>query len=661
MQLQEVLLSLAFAINQANAWSPTDSYAPGNVTCDSNINLLRKSDGLSTNETEWLKKRDGITNEALKSFLNRGTSNFTDNSILNKIFNGNDTNVPRIGIAASGGGYRAMLVTAGMIAAMDNRTNGANEYGLGGLLQSATYLSGLSGGNWMTSTLAWNNWTSVQEILDNLNGANYSSVWNIENSILAPGGKNANMTNEIFAAIKEQVNAKLDAGFNATLVDVWGRALSNYMFPGYSNSGDALTWSTLRDAHAFKNAEMPFPISVVDGKYPGTTVVYSNSTVFEVNPFELGSWNPSIGAFTDVKYLGTDVSNGSPVNEGQCIAGFDNTGFIMGTSSDIFNLVSSQGGATAAVLEGVIDSFTKKFLNSTGDYTDVGIYAPNPFADADTVNTNYSTAIAEADTLYLVDGGEDGQVIPFEPLLQQDRNVDVIFAFDATDDSDENWPTGESMVTTYERQFVAQGSSIAFPYVPDTETFVKEGLTKRPTFFGCDATNLTDLAYVPPLVVYIPNTEYSFPSNTSTFQLNYDTEDTFSMIQNGFEAATMGNMTKDTDFLGCVSCAILRRKQESLDIALPSECEQCFANYCWNDNTKASYNTSTASNSTGIYQNDTTNSVGAAATTAVSSTISATNNATATSTSTSQGAGNMLNVKNTIGGIALANIIVNLL
>lgn len=665
MQLQDLILALALATNQVNAWSPTDSYAPGNVTCDSNINLLRKSDGLSTNETEWLKKRTTIANQALKNFLNRGTANFNDKSILDKIFNGNDTNVPRVGIAASGGGYRAMLVTAGMIAAMDSRTDGANDHGLGGLLQGTTYLSGLSGGNWMTSTLAWNNWTSVQEILNNLNGANFSSIWNIENSILSPGGKNTNMTNEIFDAIKVQVNAKLDAGFNATLVDVWGRALSNYMFPGYSNSGDALTWSTLRDADVFKNGQMPFPISVVDGKYPGTTVVYSNSTVFEVNPFELGSWNPSIGAFTDVKYLGTNVSNGVPVNEGQCIAGFDNTGFIMGTSADIFNLVSSQGGATAAVLRGVVDSFTKKFLNATGNYTDVGVYSPNPFADAETVNANYSTAIAKSDTLYLVDGGEDGQGIPFEPLLQKEREIDVIFAFDASDDTDESWPNGGTMGVTYERQFVAQGENIAFPYVPDTDTFVSEGFNKRPTFFGCDASNLTDLAYVPPLVVYIPNTEYSFPSNTSTFQLNYETNTTFSMIQNGFEAATMGNMTKDADFLGCVSCAILRRKQEALDIELPTECDKCFTNYCWNYESKASHNISTVANSTtsanttGIYRNATSGSV--SATTAASSTISASSESTSSTSSSSKGIANNLNIKQTIGGIALANIIVNLL
>jgi len=54
--------------------------------------------------------------------------------------------LPNIGIAASGGGYRALMNGAGALAAMDSRTPGATGAGqIGGLLQSATYLAGLSG------------------------------------------------------------------------------------------------------------------------------------------------------------------------------------------------------------------------------------------------------------------------------------------------------------------------------------------------------------------------------------------------------------------------------------------------------------------------------------------------------------------------------------
>lgn len=672
MQLNELLVAISvlssLTATPVTAWSPTNGYTPGKVSCPEGT-LLRNATGLSQNETEWLKKRSPIAKDALQEFLTRGTVNFSDDSLVKKLFS-DDKNVPKVGIAASGGGYRAMLVAAGMVAAMDNRTVGANEHGLGGLLQGSTYLSGLSGGNWLTTTLAWNNWTSVQDILDHMSDTNTSSIWNIENSILSPGGNNQTATNEIFGAITKEINGKIDAGFNATLVDVWGRALSQYFFPNLPEAGAGLTWSTLRDADVFKNGEMPFPISVADGKYPGSTVISSNSTVFEFNPFELGSWDPTLNAFTDVKYLGSNVNNGESIDNGQCIAGFDNTGFIAGTSADIFNLVSSS--PQGAMFGGIISSFTKKFLpNATGNDTDIGIYAPNPFKGANTMDQQYSSALSEAESLFLVDGGEDGEGIPFAPLLQKDRDLDVIFALDITDDTKDSWPNGAAMVQTYQRQFTSQGNHSAFPYVPTTEEFIKQGLNKRPTFFGCDAQNLTDLTYIPPLVVYVPNTEYSFPSNTSTFQLNYKLEDRISIIQNGYEAMTMGNFTKDSDFLGCISCAIMRRKQESLDVELPQECEQCFSTYCWNDKSTSQNSTSTATNHNGTWTNSTSathsgshnttllSSVSASATARAESVSS--NSSSKSSSSKSKGAANLLNAKNILGAFALINAIVNLL
>ena len=665
MQLHDLLLALSVlssaTTTQVNAWSPTNGYAPGNISCPDG-RLIRNATGLSQNETEWLKKRSPIARDALQDFLTRGTANFSSADLLKKLFS-DDQNVPKVGIAASGGGFRAMLSAAGMVAAMDNRTHGAIENGLGGLLQSATYFAGLSGGNWLTTTLAWNNWTSVQDILDNLSNTNTSTIWDLEDSVLSPGGTNKTLTNEIFAAIAKEVDSKVAAGFNASLVDVWGRALSRYFFPNLPEAGAGMTWSSIRDFDVFKNAEMPFPISVADGQYPGSIIVSTNSTVFEFNPFEMGSWDPTLNAFTDVKYLGSKVNNGLPTENDQCIGGFDNVGFITGTSSDIFDFVSESSGGSA--FTSIIASFTKKFLpNATGDDTSIGIYNPNPFKSANTIDSNYSSALSKSDTLYLVDGGEDGEVIPFAPLLQKDRGLDVIFALDNTDDSNEDWPNGDSLVQTYKRQFTSQGKDIAFPYVPTTEVFIKEGLNKRPTFFGCDASNLTDLAFIPPLIVYVPNAEYSFASNTSTFKLSYDIEERFSMIQNGFEAMTMGNLTKDPDFVGCVSCAIMRRKQESLNATLPEECEKCFSKYCWNDKSTSVSTNSTNSPSTttliGGYHNTTLASSMSATASGKNNSLSSGSHSTATG-SRSRGAGNMLNAKNALGSLALMRLIYSLL
>ena len=66
----------------------------------------------------------------------------------------NISNIPNIGIAVSGGGYRALSNGAGAIKAFDSRTPGTTKVGqLGGLLQSATYISGLSGGGWLLGSI----------------------------------------------------------------------------------------------------------------------------------------------------------------------------------------------------------------------------------------------------------------------------------------------------------------------------------------------------------------------------------------------------------------------------------------------------------------------------------------------------------------------------
>ncbi|SCU91200.1 LAFA_0F02410g1_1 [Lachancea sp. 'fantastica'] len=566
----------AIVLDTVFAWSPTNNYAPGNVSCANDISLVREASGLSNNETEWLKKRDSYTKDALKTFLERATKNFTNSSLVDSLWNSDQ--VPKLGVGCSGGGYRAMLSGAGMLSALDNRTDGANEHGLGGLLQSATYLAGLSGGNWLVGSLAWNNWTSVQDVIDSRGKKN--ELWDISNSILNPGGINILSSASQWDHISDAVEDKQDAGFNTSLTDVWGRALSYNFFPSLYRGGEAYTWSSLREADVFKNAEMPFPISVADGRYPGTQIVDLNSTLFEFNPFEMGSWDPSLNAFTDVMYLGTNVSNGTPVAEGKCVAGFDNAGFIMGTSSTLFNQFLLQLNTTSlsGFIKGIIGDFLKDL---SGDYDDIAIYNPNPFKNIPYIASNYSQSIVESENLFLVDGGEDGENIPLVPMLQKERDVDVIFALDNSADTDEYWPAGLSLIATYERQFGPQGKDLVFPYVPDFDTFINKGLNSKPTFFGCDASNLTHLSHTPPLIVYMPNNRQSYNSNTSTFKMSYSSSQRMSMFQNGFEAVTRNNLTDDSGFAGCIACAIMRRKQESLNATLPQECTKCFQDYCW--------------------------------------------------------------------------------
>lgn len=144
--------------------------------------------------------------------------------------NGNNNSLlPNIGIAISGGGYRAMLVGAGVLFAFDDRTTDATDEGrLGGVLQSATYLTGLSGGSWLIGSIYMNNFTTVEDIIS-VGEDEEASIWQLENSVLeGPSEEGFSLFESIdyYDYILDSVESKDDAGFNTSLTDYWGRALS---------------------------------------------------------------------------------------------------------------------------------------------------------------------------------------------------------------------------------------------------------------------------------------------------------------------------------------------------------------------------------------------------------------------------------------------------
>lgn len=559
----------------AAAWSPTGGYAPGEVDCP-DTTLVRTADNVSELEAAWVAERHKVTDTYLQTFLEDAALEDFDAAT----FLANLSRSLSIGLAFSGGGYRAMLSGAGQLAALDNRTDGAHDYGLGGLLQALTYLAGLSGGNWLVGSIVLNNFTSVQAVVDG-----DVDIWDLEHSIVNYGGWNLVKAYAYYKDLWDDVSAKKDAGYEISLTDTWGRALSHQFFPELISYGDSLLWSQIQDLDAFTSHEMPFPVVVADGRTPGTYIISGNSTVFEVNPFELGSWDPLLYLFTDVKYLGTMVSDGEPVN-GSCVGGFDNAGFIMGTSSSLFNQFVLQINTTS--LTSAIKSLITDLLDSvSNDEDDVAIYEPNPFK---LVSEAGVSSIVDNSTLYLVDGGEDLQNIPLYPLIQPVRDVDVIFAFDNSADTDESWPNGTSLIASYERQFLDQGNGTIFPYVPDSASFRNLNLTARPAFFGCDAKNLTSLlpdgadeddVYKSPLIVYTANRPFTYYSNVSTFTLSFEDYQKFGMIKNGFEVASRLNGTLDEEWKVCVACAIIRREQERQGVEQSDQCQECFSQYCW--------------------------------------------------------------------------------
>ncbi len=511
----------------------------------------------------------------MTSWLSRmNISGFDATSYMNGIRN-NVSAVPNIGLAVSGGGYRALMNGAGFLAAADNRTNNATNTGqIGGLLQAATYVAGLSGGGWLVGSIYTNNFSSVQDLRD---GSSGSSVWQFGNSIFegpASDGIQILSTASYFSTIQDEVSTKEDAGYNTSITDYWGRALS-YQLVNATNGGPSYTFSSIALEPNFQSGSIPMPFLVSDGRTPGTTIVSLNSTVYEFNPFELGSWDPTTYGFAPLQYVGSNFSGGVVPSDGSCVEGFDQAGFVMGTSSTLFNQFLLQINTTA--IPQTLKNIFTDLLNDLGeDNNDIAQWQPNPFLGYNNAtNRNF-----DSQQLTLVDGGEDGQNIPLYPLIQPQRHVDVIFAVDSSADTTYNWPNGTSLVATYQRSLnntIENGT--AFPSIPDQNTFVNLGLNNRPTFFGCNSSNITGPA---PLIVYLPNAPYITLSNVSTFDPEYNDTQRDAIIRNGYEVATLANGTLDAQWPACMACAVLSRSFDRTGVKVPDQCTQCFERYCWN-------------------------------------------------------------------------------
>ncbi|KAH8425270.1 Lysophospholipase 1 [Aspergillus melleus] len=518
-----------------------NEYAPANVSCPVVKPRVRTASKLSPNETEWLESRRKEIVSPLKDLLGRlNLTNFDAPAYIDRVSK-NTSNLPNIGIAVSGGGYRAMLNGAGALKA---------------------------GGGWLVGSVYINNFTTIGDLQAS------EKTWDLSNNILeGPNVKHLQLLNTIdyWTNLVEAVHTKKKAGFETSLTDYWGRALS-YQFINASDGGIDYTWSSIASMRNFQEGRIPLPFLVADGRNPGELIIGANSTVYEVNPWEFGTFDPAIYSFAPLEYLGSDFKGGNI--HGSCVRGLDNAGYIMGTSSSLFNQGLLRLNKTK--IPKIFKSATEHILTDLGeDNKDIANY-PNPFYQ----NSATTPAIANRSHLSIVDGGEDGQNIPLHPLIQPERHVDVIFAVDSTSNI-HSWPSGKSLVRTYERSLnsTGVGNGTVFPAVPDPNTFINLGLNKRPTFFGCDSKNMTGPAQ---LVVYLPNAPYTHLSNTSTFDLSYSAEDRDAMITNGYNVATRANGTEDASWSSCVGCAILSRSAERTGTTLPDICTECFKSYCWN-------------------------------------------------------------------------------
>ena len=209
-------------------------YVPRRSTCPPTP-LVRSANGISAEEAAYIAQRKPKADTALAQWLLKTDAGFETSKL------------PTVALATSGGGYRSMLTGAGVIQGFDSRDSNT---GTSGLLQGLTYQSGLSGGAWLLSSLAGNDYPTVSSLRN--------SLWEqtLEEDLL----QGPILTNsQVRIPIEDEIASKDLAGYHSTLVDPYGRSLSYQLLFGPSG-GVTKTMSGISAESNYTSHNVPFPI-----------------------------------------------------------------------------------------------------------------------------------------------------------------------------------------------------------------------------------------------------------------------------------------------------------------------------------------------------------------------------------------------------------------
>lgn len=297
-------------------------YAPSVATCPSQP-LLRIADSISPVEANYVRDRSVKASTSLNQWLQSLNAGFPNVS---------QASAPVVAASWSGGGYRALLMGAGMRQSFDVRDSSSP---VSGVYQSLTYESGLSGGGWFLAGIVSDNYPTISYLTDKFYPPN------IQAGSLSPGGPPGVIPNDLNILLN-QVASKQAAGYEVNMVDFYGRLLGYSLLEG-AERGVAKHFSDAAESANFSAHNVPLPI---------VTFIAINSTgdrcndlmdpsqaQMEATPSEFGSWDKSINTFVPTTYIGTRLSNGQPITE-TCTTGYDNTGFLRGTSINIYPWLS---------------------------------------------------------------------------------------------------------------------------------------------------------------------------------------------------------------------------------------------------------------------------------------------------------------------------------
>ena len=333
--------------------------------------IVRASTYLCPQEKDFLRQRRPIARQALSQFVGQQLS---------------VDEVPTIAIAGSGGGYRAMLATAGTLLACQDV----------GLLDGATYLAGVSGSTWLL-------------------GPWYASGLPLEQHlahVIPEIVQDARTKDLNYPLVTKCLLKKLMFGQQISLIDLFGAALAHTFLHGKDRYEVTLS-STQRQV---QDGTWPFPIcSAIEGNKPYDW--------YEFTPYEVG--NQETNCYIPSWALGRMFDGGVSHD----FAPEPSLGYLLG----VFGAVMSASFeevylAYASQIEKVaLQSLILELLGGPGTGSD-RLFEARVANFAYRMPYNFS---AFKEELTFVDSGFSCN-IPLPALLGKRRGIDVIIVADAS-------------------------------------------------------------------------------------------------------------------------------------------------------------------------------------------------------------------------------------
>lgn len=413
---------------------------------------VRKGNDFCDDEKALVSTRMQQTKLTLETLFNRPLENDT---------------VPCIGIAGSGGGYRAMISMLGLLMALEKYQ----------LLDAITYMSTVSGSGWMTGT-----WIAQSYSLSDL-----------KDFLRAQVSTDPSLQDFDWGSIAQQLFYKVNYGQPVNQSDAWGCFLAHVLLKGLAGGGQEVSFSSL--APKIRTGKYPLPIltALLDDSFPYEW--------FEFSPFEIGS--ATSAAWIPTQAFGKRFVQGISTDSGP----EQTLGYVLGLSSSGF------AAPLPALLNSLIQMLPQKcanfqsifsnyFQNALNNVNELQLPPPTIF--------NYMKDLdgsqhASPDYLSFFDAGVSVNVgIP--PLLR--RKVQVHLICDASDSA-----TNNSNNTLAQAQAYAHCNNFKFPDID----YSSIGTDKVSLFYSEQDPEV-------PVIIYFPN-QVSF----STFKFQY-TADEFNQL-----------------------------------------------------------------------------------------------------------------------------------